>query len=342
MPAERAAGSPKVESVADALAQLGRPPGSPPSRPVLHGAAGTLVTVGILSGRRAVTYSGAFVSDGVVRLVGPAPPPSGLAETLAAPTDSTRAIVDLLVEATRLYLERVEEVDLKLAATEEHGRSVPLHEVWSLHRDSAGVDAQVGRALVASAELSGPLARSFPGIEKVLPSIVAELERTSALCAQTRQALSDLILLRNAEESNRIATAANELSRTSNRIAALANISNIRMLGLTYVALLLGLVSAVVLIPNTAATILGMPSAGWVPGVWVDAILIVLAVVPVVLVFSRRWVLGMLRGFSSYERRAREGLSDLPELSPDAAADPSDASALAAATPRGPPTAPKP
>jgi hypothetical protein len=73
-------------------------------------------------------------------------------------------------------------------------------------------------------------------------------------------------------------------------------------------------VSVVVLIPNTAATILGMPSAAWVPGLWVDVLLVVLAVVPLLVVFSRPWVLQTLRGLPSSERRSSEGLSDLPEV----------------------------
>ena len=143
----------------------------------------------------------------------------------------------------------------------------------------------------------------------------AELVRVRELALSVQEGLSDLILLRNAEESNRIAEAANALSRTSNRIAALANISNIRMLGLTYIALVLGLVSAAVLIPNTGATILGMPSAAWIPGWWVVVVLTVLAVVPIWAIFSRRFVRRILVDLEDAERRAQEGVVDLPEVS---------------------------
>jgi len=94
------------------------------------------------------------------------------------------------------------------------------------------------------------------------------------------------------------------------------------MLGVAYLAFVLALVSVVVLIPNTAATVLGMPSAGWVPGLWVDVILAVLAIVPIAVVFSRPWVLRLLRGVGAYEVRSSEGISDLPEVSPQASARP--------------------
>jgi len=154
-------------------------------------------------------------------------------------------------------------------------------------------------------------------LPKALPAVVHGLEGIQNLSGNTQQALRDLILLRNAEDANRIAEAANQLSATSNRIAALANTSNIRMLGLAYLALVLGLVSAVVLIPNTAATILGMPSAAWVPGLWVTIVVVITAAIPLVLVFSRPWVLQMLRGMKSYEFRSEEGLGDLPEIPPE-------------------------
>jgi len=87
-------------------------------------------------------------------------------------------------------------------------------------------------------------------------------------------------------------------------------------LGFGLVAFVLALVSVVVLIPNTGATILGMPSAAWVPGVWVDGILIALAILPLALVFSRPWVRQVLAGLGSFEARTQEGLTDLPEVRP--------------------------
>ena len=78
-------------------------------------------------------------------------------------------------------------------------------------------------------------------------------------------------------------------------------------------ALILGLVSAAVLIPNTAATILGMPSAGWVPGAWVDVVLVLLGLIPILVIFTRPWVVGMLRTLRESEVRVTEGIADLPE-----------------------------
>jgi hypothetical protein len=128
------------------------------------------------------------------------------------------------------------------------------------------------------------------------------------------QGVRDLVSIRNAVESNRLAESANRLGEVSNRVAALANTSNLRMLGVAYIALVLALVSAVVLIPNTAATILGVPGAAWVPGIWIVIILVVLAVVPIAIVFSRPWVLRTLRGLPAFEVRSGEGLEDLPEV----------------------------
>jgi hypothetical protein len=172
-------------------------------------------------------------------------------------------------------------------------------------------------ALVVT-ELDGPLGSSFPGLADHITSIRAEVAHLEALSAGLAQVVRDLLSLRNAIESNRLAEAANELGRVSNRIAALANSSNVRMLGVAYLAFVLGLVSVVVLIPNTAATVLGMPSAAWVPGLWVDLILVVLAIVPIAIVFSRSWVLRLLRGLGSYEARSSEGISDLPEVPSEA------------------------
>jgi hypothetical protein len=60
-----------------------------------------------------------------------------------------------------------------------------------------------------------------------------------------------------------------------------------------------------------------MPSAAWVPGWWVDATLIILAIVPIAIVFSRPWVKRVLRDLAASEVRIAEGLEDLPELRAD-------------------------
>ncbi len=297
----------------EALAAFGRGPRDVPRHPVLHGAAGTLVTIGVPSEPTGMDWAGVWIAPAGPRIVGPRPEPTGGAAAHGLSGVSAE-LFELFVWASRVYLERVEAIDAKLAETQEKGRSVPLSEVWTLQRQTARLRAQIGRALVGLAEVSGRFAPSFPLLSAAAPALTAELGRVQALAASVQQSLSDLILLRNAEEANRIAEAANELTRTSNTIATLANTSNIRMLGITYLALVLGLISAVVLIPNTAATILGMPSAAWVPGLWVDALLVALAVIPIVIVFSRPWVQAILGGLRAYESRAREGLQDLPEV----------------------------
>lgn len=301
-----------ARSLPEALAALGRPTHAAPSAPVLHGSAGSLLTFGVPDARGQVAYLGIWIDPTGVQLLGPVPPATGVGAAHGLSGDAAR-VFDLFVGTARAYLERVEEVDGSLAETQQHGRSVPLSEIWALQRRVAGLRAQIGRALVAATECGGRFGERFPGLGDQLPSLLGELTRVQELAAGVRAALSDLILLRNAEESNRIADAANELSRVSNRIAALANTSNIRMLGLSYIALILGLVSAVVLIPNTAATILGMPSAAWVPGLWVDLILVVLAIFPLAIVFGQRWVREMLGGMRTYEVRVSEGVADLPE-----------------------------
>jgi hypothetical protein len=301
----------------------------PPKRPILHGPAGTLITFGLPGDDGKLDWAGVWVAAAGPRFLQPEPPIPGPAAAHGL-SGASAELFDTFLIAGRVYLERVEEVDEKLATDQERTRDVPLNEVWKLQRQLAVVRAQIGRALVGLAECGGRFGDVFPGFGDAMSALSGELVRVQELAQNVHQALTDLILLQNAQESNRIAEAANALNRTSNRIASLANTSNIRMLGITYVALLLGLVSAVVLIPNTGATILGMPSAAWVPGWWVDAVLVALAIVPILLVFSQSWVRVMLRGFREYEVRVSEGVRDLPEMAADGTDEP-------APTPRGSP-----
>jgi hypothetical protein len=296
----------------EALQAFGRPLGTLPARPIVHAAAGTLLTFAVAQTGHPGYVAGAWVRSDGVRFFGDGAPPTGpsAAHHLEG---NAGALFDRWLEGSRALYEALESIDERLSDQEAHGALVRSKELWQLQRETARLRAQFGRAMITASEAAGPLAASFPGLRDALPFLLGELNRGMALSAEVQQAVSDIILLQNARESNRIAEAANRLSATSNRIAELANISNIRMLGLTYIALILGLVSAVVLIPNTAATILGMPSAGWVPGYWVDLILVVLALVPFSLVFTRPWVLRLLRGLADSETRAREGLQDLPE-----------------------------
>jgi hypothetical protein len=299
-------------TLADALQALGERPDPPPRHAVQHGAAGTLLAL-CVPGTPTPMWRGVWIRPGGVDVLGEPAPPSGLAQAFHL-TGNSAKLVDVLADAVRRYVEEAEAVDERLAKLQKGGHAVPLGEVWALQREVAGLRAMVGRALVVAAEAVGPAAKEFPGAEPALEAANREVGRARDLAVSVQQGLSDLILLRNAEQGNRIAETANELSRTSNRIAALANISNIRMLGLTYIAFTLGIVSVVVLIPNTGATILGMPSAAWVPGYWVDALLVFLGVVPFVVVFSRPWVRRLLKDLGPSEARAGEGLVDLPEL----------------------------
>ena len=306
-------------SLTEALTALGRPPTIAPRHPVIHGAAGTLISFGLPSESGSVHTIGLWITSEEIQFLDPEPKitPAATAHGLSG---ASAQLFELFLGAGRSYLERIEEIDERLAEQQEKGRSVALSEVWSLQRQLAQVRAHIGRALVGVSECSGRYADRFPGFPEAATTPTGELVRVRELASSVQDGLSNLILLRNAEESNRIAESANQLSTTSNRIAALANTSNIRMLGLTYIALVLGLVSAAVLIPNTGATILGMPSAAWVPGGWVDVIIVVLAVVPLWLIFSRRFVLNILRDVTDSEKRAEEGIKDLPEISPAEAA----------------------
>ena len=296
-----------------ALQAVGRPEAEVHRHPVLHGNGQTLVTFARPGATGAVSWIGVWLTPTEVRFLGE-PATSSEASHAHGLAGPAAELFDQIVDVARQFVGRIEELDERLSEAQQRGREVPLSEVWRLQRKAALLRAQLGRTLVAAAELGGPFGDRFPGLAAAFPSLEGELTRVQQLCANVQQSLSDLILLRNAEESNRIALAANDLAATSNRIAALANVSNIRMLGLTYIALILGLVSAVVLFPNTAATILGMPSAAWVPGVWVDVALVVVAAVPLVLVLRPGWVRRLLAGLPTYETRASEGVADLPEL----------------------------
>jgi hypothetical protein len=283
-----------------------------PRRPVLRGTDGTLITVPLPADGGPVEYRGVYIGPAAAELVGPPAPAHGLSKLRRLPGVAGQ-VTDLFVEASQIYLERTEELDRQLAALEERGPQVPTAEVWKLERRAARLREQEGRAVEALAEL-GRLSADGPlKFGNAIAPLETELERTAELTRSVQQGLAALILLWNTEHGNRLAQTANELGAISNRIAELQNISNLRMLGITYIVLLLALVAAAISIPNTAATILGMPSAAWVPGIWVDVILIVLATLPIAVIFSRKWILTFLREFGRYEARSSEGIADLPE-----------------------------
>lgn len=284
----------------------------------------TLVTLATLAAEGRTTWHGLWLEGGTVRPLGPAVADSGWGTGSAVPR-STRAVLDLAAASSRSLLERLDELGGRLDALEAPSVPAPLAELTELQHGLARVRKHLFRLELLLSELEGSLGGEFPEVGAALPEVSRAVTRAAELASGLQQAARDLTALRTAVEANRLAEAANALGRTSNGIAALANTSNLRMLGVAYVALALALVSAVVLIPNTAATILGMPSAAWVPGVWVDIALAVLAAVPVAVVFSRPWVRRMLAGWSAYERRSAQGLADLPEVPPQAAERPREA-----------------
>jgi hypothetical protein len=322
-------------SVSEALTAVGHTGPGLPLRPVLHGTGGTVFLVTTLPGGGSATPLGFWLTNEGPRRLGPSPPSSLLSEGLRL-KGPTADLVNQLQAAARSYIERLEEIAELVDGVESRWQSISLEELGRLHWTYRDLRKSLGRFSVAVQELDGPLGERFPGLEKALPRVQAELAHLEEFSNGIGQTIRDVFALRNAAESNRLSVATNRLGDVSNQIAAVANTSNIRMLGIAYVALVIALVSAVVLIPNTAATILGMPSAAWVPGLWVDVILVVLAILPLALVFSRPWVRGMLRGLGSIEARTREGLRDLPEISPSDADRPIAPEPLSNPPARGP------
>ncbi len=313
--------------MAEGLRAVGLPGPEPPRRPVASRGAATLVTLATLDGPGGPVWHGLWFEGGVVTPVGPSVPACALPSRAQAAAPG-RPLVDLMEASSLSLLEALEGIGGQLDALEASRAPPPLDDLTELQRRLARVRKHLFRLELLVAELRGSFGGAFAGIAAPVAEIDEGVHRSIDLATGLQQASRDLTALRSATEANRLAEAANALGRTSNDIAALANTSNLRMLGVAYVALVLALVSAVVLIPNTAATILGMPSAAWVPGLWVDVILVVLAIVPVVVVFSRPWVRRMLRGWGTYERRTSEGIADLPEVAGTAAPSPPAAEPL--------------
>jgi hypothetical protein len=297
---------------------VGHPGAEPPRRPLLRKGRLTVVTLATLGADAAPVWHGLWLDGAAVRPLGPAVPTSSLPFRASA-SEGARALIDLVEASSLSLVEALESVGARLDALEGEAEPPSIVALSELQRRLARVRKHLFRLELLLGELAGPLGTQFPGVAPALAEFSGGLTRLTELSAGLQQAARDLTALRATVESNRLAEAANALGKTSNAIAALANTSNLRMLGVAYVALALALVSVVVLIPNTAATILGMPSAAWVPGLWVDVALVVLAVVPIVLVFSRPWVRRMLSGWGDFERRSAEGLRDLPEISTRAA-----------------------
>jgi hypothetical protein len=303
----------KVSTLAEAISAVGYPDLDLSRRPVLRSAGASLLTLATLDPAGVPSWHGIWIDAEGIRPLGPEIPRSLLVEGTKAPS-ATVSLVDLMQAAYRSYVERLEALGGRVDLLEGKPDPAPLAELGGLLHALAGSRKQIVRLETLVAELDGPLGTKFPGLGAFLPTVRTEVSHLDELSQALAQSVRDLVSIRNSVEANELASAANRLGEVSNRIAALANTSNLRMLGVAYIALVLALVSVVVLIPNTGATILGMPSAAWVPGIWVDLILVLLAIVPMLVVFSRPWVWNTLRGLPTFESRTQEGLSDLPEV----------------------------
>lgn len=306
-------------TVAEALRTIQPNGSSVPRTVVTRGADGTVIALGLFGPPGALEWHGLWIVEGEVRPLGGVPPKSVRSTTsqLAGPT---ARLVDLVEYAWANYTEHLVELDERIASWPTSAASIPMPEMEETSREVAEARRRVLRLVSLVSQLGESLGSAFPGIGLVLPEIRSEATRQEALCTEIQSVLRDVILLRTSQDGNRISEAAVELGRISNQISSLANTSNIRMLGIAYLALVIALIGAVVLIPNTTATILGMPSASWVSGFWVVVILAATSIVPIALVFSRPWVLSLMRGLGGFERTSREGMRDLPEVSADAGA----------------------
>ena len=302
----------EVSNLSEALSAVGHPGMSPSRSPVLRSASATLITLATVDASGQPTWHGVWISGKEVRALGPEISMCLLVQG-SKTANATVTLVNLLQSAQRSYVEWLDALGERLDALEIRPDPAPIPELSSLLHAIAGIRKQIVRLDVLVSELDGPLGEPFDGLGALLPTIRIEVAHLQELSNGIAQGTRDLVGIRSAIEANKLAAAANQIGETSNRIAAFANTSNIRMLGVAYIALVLAIISVVVLIPNTGATILGMPSAAWVPGWLVDVTLLALAVVPAIVVFSRPWVLRTLRGLPSSEGRTAEGLTDLPE-----------------------------
>lgn len=302
-----------------ALRLVGHPPDARPSPVVIRRRAGILVTLGTVDTEFKVHPVGFFFNSeqgttAVVDPHGPVRPPPGPSEAHAM-SGPGALVIDALVELARNFLSRVETVDSEVGKLEEDPLNAPLEVVVRLKRRAGLLRSEVGRALTALAELQEPwVDPHLPGFPAALAPVETEFLRIRDLVGQTQTALTDLIVLRQADTGNRLAALANHLNEVNNRIAELANISNVRMLGLSYITLILAIAAAINIFPNTAATILGMPTAGWVPGIVVVLVLVITTAVPLYWVLTQRWVRTIFRSMKDYETKVQEGIRDIPEL----------------------------
>jgi hypothetical protein len=225
---------------------------------------------------------------------------------------------EVFVQIARASLERIEDVDRKLGELEKDPLRAPLVKVLELKRHMGVIRAELGRAITGLAEVQeGRIVVAPEGPPAALPTVREELLRLRDMTQATQSALTDIFMIRQTDQANQLQLVSNRMASVSNRIAELANISNIRMLGLSYVTLILAVVATVILFPNTAATILGMPSAAGIPNIVVYMALVGTAVAPIAWFASQRWIRDLFKGMARYEARVTEGIADLPEEIPE-------------------------
>ena len=232
-------------------------------------------------------------------------------------TGGSGQVFDSITQMSRTSLERIEDVERSLAELEKDPLHAPAIAVLELKRKTATVRAELGRTISAVADfVEGRLLPLAENARAPLRTSQEELLRLRDMTQATQSALTDIFMIRQAEQANQLQLVANRMAAVSNRIAELSNISNIRMLGLSYVTLILAVVATVILFPNTAATILGMPSAADVSPMIVWAALAGTAVAPIAWFASQKWIRELFHGMSRYEARVSEGIIDLPENVP--------------------------
>lgn len=306
---------PVVTTVADALRAVGRPGPEPPFRPViLSGPNGYFVPIAIPLAGDTVDWRGFWVDKEGVRFLG-APAPE-IAFPHPELTPATRQLLNLVSASGMTLLERVTDLDNEIAGLPVGDTLTSPKVIEALHRRVLFLRRHVGRLTAIVGELHGPLGASFPDLGLVYDEVAHQVDRLHTLTQSVESTLRDIVMMRAAAESNRISVVANRLGETSNRIGSLANNSNVRMLGIAYLALVVALFGAALLIPETVSTVLSMPSAGWVPGYWVVLVLVLSTAIPLAVIFSRPWLVRILRGLGSYEARSQEGLADIPETTP--------------------------
>jgi hypothetical protein len=229
------------------------------------------------------------------------------------------AAFDAFVQIGRTVLERIEDVERGLAVLEKNPLQAPPVRVLELKRQLADVREELGRSITGLADLQEGRITPVTLVESSpFRTIQEEFFRLRDLTQATQTALTDIFMIRQTEQANELQLVSNRIAVVSNRIAELSNISNIRMLGLSYVTLILAVVATVILFPNTAATILGMPSASNIPAIIVWMVLVGTAVGPIAWFVSQPWIREMFRGMKRYEARVQEGITDLPEKIPEA------------------------